>query len=449
MSDPPTLPPPRTFVAQAPVAWKLKNGLEVVLLEKHTAPLVGIILTVKTGASADPAGKGGTALLTADLLDEGAGGRSALETAQATERLGAHLFTAADLESSQVGLSVLSSRLPAASALLADVVLRPNFDAKDFERVKGEHLASLIQRRVEPRQTAQLALAAALYGDTPYGRSPAGYLDTVQGIGLPDVRAFYGAYFRPGNAVLVVVGDTTEPDLRARVEKLFGEWKPRPVRAVEPPRPPAHRPRLVLIDKPGAPQSVVRVGEPTLARRAPEFPALETLTTVLGGSFTSRLERNLRERNNFSYTAGAILAWRRGPALLSAQADVFTDVTAPALGELLQELSGMLGPITPEELEKARALERQGLVSQMQSSLGVCGLVSELVVHDLPADEYRRLDERLSRLTLADLGRVARRYIHPKTATIVVVGDLTKIRPAIERLGLGAVELRDADGRRL
>ena len=449
MASAPQLPAAKAFLAPAPVVWKLKNGLEVVLVEKHTAPLVGMMLVVKAGSNGDPAKKSGLAELTADMLDEGAGGKSAIQLATAIEQLGAQLHTAADVEGSQVLLNVLSSRFDEAAALFADVALHPNFDAKEFERVRGEHVAKLIQRRVEPRSMAALALSAALYGDTAYGRPVAGYVASVQPLTVEDAKKYYSTWYHPNVATLVVVGDVTADSLRPRLEKWFGGWKGNAPKPPAPPAAPKTHPRLVLVDKPGAPQSVVRIGEPSIARASADYAPLETVLTVLGGSFTSRLERNLREKNNFTYGAGASVSWRRGPSPIVAQADVFTDVTGPALAEFMKELDGIRSAVSDEEIGKAKALERQSLVQQMQSAFFLAAILGSLIETGLPPDTYRKLDAEIARLAIPDLQRAAEKYIHPKYATIVVVGDLTKIRPAIEKLGLGPVELRDAEGKRL
>src|SRR5262249_6450504 len=203
------LPGAKPFDPPAPIRFALRNGLEVVLLARHAAPLVGLHLVVRGGASVDPADKAGLASLVADLLDEGAGTRGTIEFAEAIEQLGAQLETASGQESSHVLCEVLGSRFDEALPLVADLVQRPRFDAKEFDRIKAEHVAHLIQRRVEPHAVARIALGAALYGDSAYGRPVDGMVASVQSLTLADVRRQYGAYYHPNNAVLLVAGDIT------------------------------------------------------------------------------------------------------------------------------------------------------------------------------------------------------------------------------------------------
>src|SRR5262249_35748917 len=251
MSAAPPLAERKVFTSPVPATWTLGNGLQVVFVEKHTAPLVAMLLVVRAGANADPAGKSGLASLTADLLDEGAGTRDALQLAEALELLGAQLTTQASSELSAVTLHVLSSHLPDAAALLADVALRPRFATKDLERVRGETMARLAQRKVDPGAVAALAANTAAYGDSPYGRAVSGYEATVAKLAVPDVRGFHDRYYRPNGAFLVVVGDMSAHDLRPLAERLFGGWKAGPLPALPVATPAPHPPRVVLVDKPG------------------------------------------------------------------------------------------------------------------------------------------------------------------------------------------------------
>ena len=449
MTSPPKLPEAGTFVPPAPSTWRLANGLEVVLVERHDVPLVTFALEVRAGSNGEPAAKAGLASLTANLLDEGAGSRGTLALAEETERLGAELETRAGSEASVVEMTVLSSRLGEAAALFADVVLRPRFEAKDLQRVRIEQLGAIAQRKVDPRSMAALAAAAALYGDSPFGRPIAGYEGTVAKLGAADVRGFYDRYYRPGNAVLVVVGDVGPDDLKPRLDKLFGDWKAKPVSPLPEATPVPHPPRLVLVDKPGAAQSSLRIVEPAIPRVDADYASLQTTLAVLGGSFTSRLTRNLRERNNYTYGASASVQWQRGRGPLSVNSEIFTDVTAPAIAEALKELEGIHGPFVGDEVQKAKALLRQGLVEAMGSTSGLALTLAGLIAAGAPLDSYQRLDADLAKLEEGDLQKAAASHIHADQATIVVVGDLAKIRPAIEKLGLGAGELHDADGKKL
>jgi zinc protease len=446
MTSAPALPEAKIFTPPAPATWTLPNGLPVVLFEKHSAPLVAMVLAVRAGGNGDPPGKAGLAALTADLLDEGAGARDALQLAEEIERLGAELTTGATSEASMVSLQVLSSRLPDAAGLLADVVLRPRFAVKDLERVRGERLARLAQRKVDPGAVAALAAAAAVYGDSPYGRPVAGYEKTIARLGVADVRGDYERFYHPNNAFLVVVGDTRESELRPMAERLFGAWKARPVPPLPVAQPAARPPRLVLVDKPGAAQSTLRIVEPAIPRADPGYAALQAAVTVLGGSFTSRLERNLREKHNYTYAARALVDWQRGAGPLIVAADVFTDVTADAVAAALHDLEALHGPFADDEVRTARALLRHRFVQESERASGLAHTIAALLAAGAPLDAYQRMDAELARLEAADLRAAAEARVHPERATIVLVGDLAKIRPGIEKLGLGAVEVRDADG---
>jgi predicted Zn-dependent peptidase len=429
------------------VHLRLPSGLEVVLIEKHTAPLVALSLQIFAGGTADPPGHAGLAALTAAMLTEGAGSRGAVALAEAIDQLGARIETFADSDATTISLLALRSRFARAAALFADVAVRPRFEPVEFERIRAEHLATLAQRRTDPDALASVVLQAALYQGTSYGPPVDGYPETIDRIALADLRRFHEARYRPENALLVVAGDITPRDLMTTLEPLFAKW--RRGRATTPPAPEPARTgvRVVMVDKPSAPQSVIRIGIPTAPRAAPDYLALETVVTVLGGSFTSRLERNLRERHNYSYSANAHLAPRRGAGPLLAGADVHTEFTAPAVSEFRRELLEIRKPVLPEELVKAKALARQSLVGSMQSAAALAHLCGRLAAAGVAPDRYRTLDAELARLEIPDLERAALRYLDPSHAIIVIVGDLSKIRGPVEQVGLGPIEVWDSEGR--
>jgi zinc protease len=435
------LTPPQTFT--------LPNGLAVVAVPRHAAPLVALQLVVRSGADADPAAQAGLAAATADMLDEGAGDRDALAVARALDALGAELALGASRDGSTLSLQVPSAAFGKALAIAADVVLRPRFAADDWQRVQNDRLTSLVQRRDQPEAVAALVSDRALFGEAnPYGRPAAGFERTLRAIGVADLRRFYETYWRPNNATLVVAGDFDPAGLRATLTEAFGRWARKTVPRPSPlPSLALARPRFVLVDKPGAPQTVLRLVRTGAARSSPDRPALELLATVLGGSFTSRLNFNLREQKGYTYGAGARFVFLRHPGPFVASASVFTKVTDAALGEFLKELGALgKGDITADELSKGRALLQQGLAEALSTTAGTATTYADLALYGLPLDEPVRFTRALARADAAGLRKLAVKLIDPATVTVVAVGDRKTIEPGLRAMGLPAPQVRDADG---
>lgn len=448
MATKPVIGPLPALRLTAPTTFTLANGLRVISMPRHAAPIVALQLVVRSGSDADPPALAGLAAATADMLDEGAGDRDALAIARDLETLGAELFLGASRDGSTLSLSVPSPGFEPALAIAADVALRPRFADADWSRVQNDRLTSLVQRRDQPEAVAVLVADRVLFGDQhPYGRPAAGYEKTVRAITAADLRGHYQKLWRPNNASLVVVGDFQPERLKAALERAFGGWKKGPVPAARPATPRKQRPRLVLVDKPAAPQTVLRLVGPGFARSSPERPPLSLLATVLGGSFTSRLNFNLREQKGYTYGAGSSFQFLRRPGPFSAAASVFTKVTGEALGEFLKELGALrTGEVTTEELTKARAMQQQRLAEALSTTGGTAGTFADIVLYGLPLDEPVRFTAALQKADARLLKRLANRSIDPSTVTIVAVGDRKTIEPAFKTLGLPAPEIRDADG---
>jgi zinc protease len=335
--------------------------------------------------------------------------------------------------------------------MAADVLLRPRLDAGDWARVRHDRLTSLAQRRDQAESVASLVADRVLYGDThPYGRPSDGLEPTVSRITIDDIRGYHATHYRPNNAFLVVAGAFDDDKLPAQLEAALGKWAPAPVPKVPEAPPLPKAPRLVLVDRPAAPQSVVRIVNPGTDRRSPDRPALSMLNAVLGGSFTSRLNFNLREQKGYTYGAGSSFSFLRRPGAFAARAAVFTEVTAAAITEFLKELRGVREqPLTDEERTKARAMLLDRVAEGLATSGGIAATFAELGLYGLPMDEPQRFIADLERATSEDLLRLARRYVDPDHASIVIVGDRAAIEPGLRQLGLPAPELRDADGQRL
>ena len=443
----PPLGPAPTLTLPPATERTLPNGLRVVVVEQHELPLVDAVLVVRSGGEADPAGREGLATLTAALLDEGTATRSALAIADQAAYLGITLSTGAAWDASQVALHAPVAQLDSALALMADVVTRPSFPAADFERLKRERATGLLQLRDVGPAIADRAFAQAVFAaGHPYGRPLGGTEASTRAIGRDDVRRFYETHWRPDNATLVVVGDVTPDDVQARLARALGGWTrgsavPAPV---APATPAAGATRVVLIDKPGAPQSSVRIGLPGVARTDPDYFPLLVMNTILGGSFTSRLNQNLRETRGYTYGAGSGLAMRRGAGAFQASAEVTGTKTDSALVEFLKELRAIADTVPTAELEKAK----QYLVLQMpgdfETTGDIAGQLVPLVVYGLPLGYYDRYAQQVRAVTQADVQRVARRVVDPARLAIVVVGDRKTVEPAVRALGLGPVEVRAA-----
>ncbi len=444
----PGLAPPPAFTPPAVQRFELSNGLPVLFVEKPGVPLVQINLLVKAGSVDDPVGEEGLADLMADMMDEGAGDYSALELADAIDFLGIDLRTGASLHNLQVSLHTPVATLDEALPLMAAVALRPTFPEGDLERVRTSLLTSLEQRRDEPRAIASVVFDQTLFPDHPYGRPSEGSPASVASFSREDLEAFHEAVVRPSRSALVVVGDVTEGEIRPRLEALFGApWARGEAAAptVVPEPAQVARRTVTLVDKPGAAQSVVRIGRVGAARSTPDYYALEVLNTILGGSFTSRLNQNLRERNGYTYGARSSFSFRPVAGPFLASADVQTDVTGPALAEFFRELEGIHEAVPADELAKARDYLALSFPAPFETVRGTAAMIGDLFLSDLPPDTYARYSAGVRSVTAADLARVARQYLDPERVAVIVVGDRETIEADVRGLDLGPVRVQTVE----
>src|SRR5687767_9440320 len=308
-TKPPAIGPAPSLKMPAIQKQKLSNGLAVWIVKHHEVPLAQINLIVRSGSAADPIGKFGVGNLAAAMLDEGAGSRSALDLADALEFLGANLSTTSSFDYSAIRMSVPVSKLGEALPLMADVALRPTFPANELERLRKERLTTLLQARDNPGSLIQMAFPRVVYGPTHrYGTSANGLPPAIEAFTAADLQAFYRAHYRPDNATLLMVGDVTPASVMPMLEKAFGSWKAEgmaPLVAEVPMAPQLKSRQIFIVDKPDAPQSQVRIGWVGVPRSSADYAGLEVLNTILGGSFTSRLNQNLREEHGYSYGASS------------------------------------------------------------------------------------------------------------------------------------------------
>lgn len=424
---------------------KLTNGLAVWLIEQHEVPLAQVNVIIGAGSADDPPERPGTASLTAAMLDEGAGTRGALELADAIEFLGAQLSTNSTFDGSAVRMSVPVARLGEALPLLADVVLGPSFPENELERLRKERLTSLLQARDDPAEIVRIAFPRIVFGARHrYGIPALGTEVSLKAMRLDDLRAFYRSHYRPDNATLLIVGDVTAATALPQLEKAFGGWKaegPPVTRTtlVDPPQP--TRRQIYIIDKPGAAQSQIRIGWVGVPRTTKEYATLEVLNTILGGSFTSRLNQNLREKHGYSYGAASAFDMRRSAGPFFATAGVQTDKTADALREFFNELENIRKPIPGEELEKAKNYVALSFPAEFETTGDLARKLEELVVYGLPDETFTSFVDQVTRVTAAVVQNGAARYIQPDKFAVVLVGDRKAIEPGVRALNLGPVQV--------
>jgi len=441
--QPPAIGPAPSLKLPAIQKHKLSNGLAVWLVEHHEVPLAQVNLIVRSGSAADPIGKYGVGSLTAAMLDEGAGTRTSLELADAIEFLGANLSTASSFDSSAVRLSVPVSKLAEALPLMSDVALRPSFPAAELDRLRKERLTGLLQARDNVGALVQLAFPRIVFGPTHrYGTSANGLPAAIEALTVEDLKAFYRSHFRPENATLLIVGDLTAASALPMLEKAFGGWKSDGMAALVaevPNAPQLGKRQVYLVDKPEAAQSQIRIGWVGVARSTPDYAVLEVLNTVLGGSFTSRLNQNLREKNGYAYGANSGFDMRLSAGPFLAAAGVQTDKTADALREFFNELNGMLTLVPAEELAKAKNYVALGFPGEFETTGDMARKLEELVIYNLPETTFSNFVPGVTAVTAADLQRAAARFIQPEKMAIVVVGDLKVIEGPIRALNLGPI----------
>jgi predicted Zn-dependent peptidase len=444
LTKPPTLGPPPSLRPPQISTRELPNGLRIVVLEQHELPLVDVMLQVRSGGETDPAGKVGMADLVAAMLTEGTSNRTALQIADQAAFLGIQLNASSSWERSTIALHAPTAQLDSALALFSDVALRPAFPAADLERVRKVRLTALQQLRDRAPAIADRAFASAVFGDHPYGRPLAGTEGSVASITREDVQRFYTTYYRPNNATLLVVGDVRPDDVERRARELFGAW----ARGTVPVAPSAAQSgpkgtRVVIVDKPGAEQTSFRLGGIGAPRTTSDYFPLQVMNTILGGSYTSRLNANLRETKGYTYGASSGFGLRRSAGPFIASAEIVTAKTDSALIEFLKELRAIRDTVPADELAKAKRYLQLGLPSSFETTQGIAQEFLPLIAYGIPLDFHASAVQRYGAVTQADVQRVARQYVDPDRLTIVLVGDRKVIEPGIRALNPGEIITRD------
>ena len=432
-----------------PKSFKLPNGLTVMFVEQHNLPVVSANLVVLSGSERNPADKPGLASFTADMLDEGTNKRSTLQIADDVAQIGAVLQTGSTSDQSTVSTRVLKKNVDAAFDLMSDVALNPSFTEKEIERVRKSRLTQILQQRDNPNALANRIFYNTVYGDKhPYGFIELGTTESTQGITREDMMSFWKAGYVPENSALVVAGDINEAEVRALAEKYFGKWAGKGSTTTVPDASASATRKLIIVDKPGSPQTVLRIGQVGVARSNPDYVPIQVMNTGLGGLFSSRINMNLREKNGYTYGAFSTFVFRRGAGPFYSGAGVRTDVTAPATREIFNELERIrTGDVTADELKTAKDAVARSLPGLFETTAQTVGSLSQLFVYNLPLDYYRQLPARIDAVNIADIRRVAEKYLSPGSMVIVAVGDRSKIEEELKKLNLGNIEVRDLEGK--
>jgi zinc protease len=439
----------RPLQLATPVSETLPNGLTLILNERRGLPIVAANLVLRTGSDANPLDKPGLANFTAAMLDEGTSTRNALQIADQVAQLGASLGISSSMDATTLAVRSLSKNFSATVDLLADVTLRPSFPAEEIERQRASRLAALVQQRDNPNQVAAQVTASALYGPKhPYGYSEIGTEAALKGASRADMESFWKQNFVPNNAALVVAGDISMNELKALAEKAFGGWQrgtPAQPALGTPGTTPA---RVVIVDKPGSPQTQLRVASIGAPRSSPDFRPMQVMNLALGGLFSSRINMNLREEHGYTYGANSQFSFRRAAGPFQIASGVRTDVTAAAVDEIFKEVRGMVDkPVSAEELQKAKDSLANSLPGAFESSANAVNNFSNVFIYNLGLDYYTRYAEQVNAVTTEQALAVSKKYLVPANMVVIAVGDRAKIEPELRKLNLGTVEIRDAEGK--
>jgi zinc protease len=415
---------------------RLDNGLELVLAPRREIPLVEILLQLPAGSDRNPLERPGLAALTAALVDEGTAERSGPEVAATVERLGGALATRADWNCAGIEAGALASDLATALDLVAEVARRPSFPPAELERLRRQALAELLRRQDQPAVLAEEAQSSTLYGGTPYGALLLGDEAALEALTREEVVSFHAAGYRPAGAALLVAGDFDPEAARRRIEDAFGAWDGASPAPPPPVRPAQRGRRVILVDRPKAAQTELRIAQVGVPRTHPDRTRLGLLNAILGGKFTSRLNLNLRERHGFTYGVTSRFVDRRGPGPFVIAAAVANDVAGAAAREALAEVERLRSePVGETELAETRDYMLGVFPYTLQTHADVLGRLAELTLWGLPDDHYERALASVAETTSEDLLDLARRHLHPDRAILVAVGPTAQLRPQLEEFG--------------
>ncbi len=436
--------PPRSYRFPSFSDEVLPNGIRLVTSPVSKLPLATVLVLVDAGSTSDPRGKEGVAALTAAALLEGSQRLDGAELAEEFEKLGTSLESGADWDSAFFKITVLSDKLNLATALLGEAISRPLFPEREIERLKAERLAEILQLETEPRGLADEKFSEFLYADeSRYSQPDEGSAKSVGSLTRADVDQFYRANYNSGTTTVVVAGDIPADATREMVTEAFRSWPsgvPRRQPLLAKAR--ATERSALIVDKPEAPQSELRVGHIGLPRKHPDFFPTLVLNAVFGGLFGSRINLNLREVHGYTYGASSYYDWRRGPGPFVISTAVESQVTAPALREILLEVERIRSePVLAEELSLAKEYLEGVFPIRYETTAAIASALATLSIYDLPAEYYDSYRRNIHNVSATDVLEAARAHLHPDELQTVIVGDAQVVRDSLTGLPLGQLTI--------
>jgi zinc protease len=446
---PPNVPPPKPIVIPTPAIQTLPNGLQVVVVERHTLPLITLRVVIKSGAECDPPTLPGTAALVNSLLTEGTAHRTARQIAESIDSAGGVVDNDVDWDSSYLSLSVLTDRSDLAFDLVSDMIVHPAFESAEIERQRKQTLSGLQVAQDDPAYVADTAFQEIIFSGTAYGHPEDGTIESVKRISTQDLREYHRRYYQHANCILAVVGDISAQAALELAAKYFSGWNNSKEPATAPsaaPAPPDER-QVVAIDKSDAVQTEIRIGNRGVPRDSPDYLALSVANEILGGPSENRLFKALRTRQGLTYGASSDLVCRRHLGAWVTKTFTRTPETLKSAHIALEQMQALQDHgVNGQELDTAQSYLVGHLALEFETSDDVAGKVLELIQDGLPLDYWNRYPDKIQALSAAEVGEVAKRYMDTDHDVMVLVGSISDFKKDLKKLGqVRIIPLNDVD----
>lgn len=430
-------------------SFALSNGLQVKLVEYNQLPIIQMQFVFGAGSAYDPVDKSGAFNLLVRLLDAGTKSRSIFDIADEFEYLGTRFNASTSHDASFISILTLKKHFERSLSITADILQNSIFPDSEFHRVKDEVITSLLQQKDRADVTANKIFSKVVYAaDHPYGKPVEGTETSLVSIDVNDLRELYKKYFVPRGALLIVVGDIKQNELKKQLEKQLADWKNADFKIPDIPNVQADfKPGIFIVDKPGAPQSQIRVGCLAVERNNPDYFALEVMNMILGGNFNSRINWNLREQKGYTYGARSGFTYRKKLGTFNAGGGFKSSVTDSCVSEILNEIQKMKeSDISEEELKFAKNSILLSFPRSFETPAQIATQLANLVIYNLPENYFDEYLSRIKNISIKDVRAVSEKYLNPEKMSIVVVGDYELIKNSLEDLNFGKVQLLDPDG---